>query len=266
LTVPKAFGYARVSTTQQAVSGLGLEAQEQHIKRYFDYALAPKGYLWGGLWVDPGISGGTPLLKRPSAQRMADGLEDGDAVIFAKLDRGFRDMVDLLLTLADWDVRKISSHFLDISVDSSTDIGKLVITIMGAVARWERSRISERLKDAFRVLREKGIWLGGAPYGWKRVKGQKHKLVPNEPARVVGRYLVSLHLKGWRAAQILQEAEDQGYRHWTGKRLTIESVPRIIRQELALLAREARGWTPAHGVPGRGEGDRGGWSSGKKGE
>lgn len=61
-----AFGYVRVSTEEQADSGLGLEAQRQRLRAYCEM----KGLHLANVFEDPGLSGGKPLGNRPAGSRL----------------------------------------------------------------------------------------------------------------------------------------------------------------------------------------------------
>ena len=86
-----AIGYVRVSSEEQADSGLGLEAQRQRIAAY----CAMKGLHLVEVFEDLGISGGKPLARRPAgSQLLAAAIKSKTPVIVAKLDRLFRSVAD----------------------------------------------------------------------------------------------------------------------------------------------------------------------------
>src|SRR6202035_2679908 len=84
-----AYGYIRVSSDEQADSGLGLEAQRQCIRAYCEL----KGLQLTTLFEDPAVSGGKPLSSRPAGSRLlADARRNRAVVIVAKFDRLFRSV------------------------------------------------------------------------------------------------------------------------------------------------------------------------------
>ena len=99
-----AFGYIRVSTEEQADSGLGLEAQRQRIRHYCEL----KGLKLGEIYEDPGLSGGKPLANRKAgAELLADARRTKPVVVVARLDRLFRSVADAAQTIVDFDKRGI---------------------------------------------------------------------------------------------------------------------------------------------------------------
>lgn len=154
----RAFGYARVSTSEQARTGYGLAAQKRAVTaeiRHRDWQLAD-------LILDEGESGKD--LDRPGIrllfQRLADG--EAQALVVHKLDRLTRSVLDLAELLA-WSVRcGVRLVIQDLGIDTGTANGRLVVTIMAGVAEWERDQISARTLDAASERRSQGKQMGRA--------------------------------------------------------------------------------------------------------
>jgi DNA invertase Pin-like site-specific DNA recombinase len=152
-------GYLRVSTEEQAHSGLGLDAQRETIQRYAD------AHGWKLIWyVDEGLS--AKSLDRPQLQAALNGLQvlpkrrDVDGIVVAKLDRLSRSVHDFsgLLKLAA--ARRWSVVAIDLGVDTSTPTGKLVANVMMSVAEWEREIIGERTSLAMQAAKRQGRHMG----------------------------------------------------------------------------------------------------------
>src|SRR5262249_10039513 len=156
-------------------SGLGLAAQMDIGKRYCEF----KKLDFQGFFADEAESSETPLEKRPGGQALSDRLERGDHVVFPKLDRGFRDTVDMLKTVEHWVDKGIVVHFCDLGIDTSSPAWLLLATVQSAFARAERDRIRERTSQALQALKRRGQrWGASAPSGFKWVpdlKGGKTK-------------------------------------------------------------------------------------------
>jgi putative DNA-invertase from lambdoid prophage Rac len=171
---PRVFGYVRVSTAEQANSGLSLDTQQQQITGY----AMMKGWTIAQFFVEAGVSGSVPLADRPEGQRLLSSLQPGDVVITAKLDRAFRSAADALGTLEQLKDDKIGLHMIDLGGDvTGNGISKLVFTILSAVAENERDRIRERVRDAKRHRVTQRLYNGGKrPLGFDVIDG---RLVPN---------------------------------------------------------------------------------------
>ncbi|WP_460802281.1 recombinase family protein [Microbacterium sp. GXF6406] len=152
-------GYLRVSTVEQASSGLGLAAQRDTIQRYAD------AHGWEVEWyVDAGIS--AKSLDRPQLTAALDRLaasrkrRDVDGLIVAKLDRLSRSVRDFAELLVLARARKWSLVAIDLGVDTGTPTGELVANVMMAVAQFERQVISERTKAAMQAAKRRGVTYG----------------------------------------------------------------------------------------------------------
>ncbi len=154
-------GYLRVSTEEQASSGLGLEAQRDTIQRYAD------GHGWDVLWYeDAGLSARS--LDRPQLQAALTRLHvipkrrDVDGIVVAKLDRLSRSVHDFSGILKLAAARKWAVVAIDLGVDTSTPTGKLVANVMMSVAEWEREVIGERTSNAMQAAKRQGRHMGRA--------------------------------------------------------------------------------------------------------
>jgi putative DNA-invertase from lambdoid prophage Rac len=170
----KVYGYCRVSTAEQANSGLSLDTQKQQVTGY----AMMKGWGITEFFVEAGVSGSVPLADRPEGQRLLAALQAGDVVITAKLDRAFRSAADALGTLEQLKEDKVALHMIDLGGDvTGNGISKLVFTILSAVAENERDRIRERVRDAKRHRAGQRLYNGGKrPFGFDVTDG---RLVPN---------------------------------------------------------------------------------------
>lgn len=151
-------GYLRVSTDEQAASGLGLEAQRAMVEA----ACAVKGWSVTEWAVDEGVSGSVAPGDRPALSRalaMLDGCE-ATALVAAKVDRLSRDLHDLTGLLRRAERDQWTLVLLDIGVDTSTPVGAMLVQILGSVAQWERSIIGQRTRDALQAKKARGDRLG----------------------------------------------------------------------------------------------------------
>lgn len=158
------FAYLRVSTARQAEDGMSIEVQEQQVEAY-----ANLHNLSVNRWLrDRGVSGSIPLAERYCGKVLFDEVQAGDVVIAAKLDRMFRNARDALNTLEVLKNKGVSLHFIDLGGDVCNGIGKLVFTILSAVAEQERTRIKERISEAKQQMRDDNRYQGGKiPFGYR---------------------------------------------------------------------------------------------------
>lgn len=152
-------GYTRVSTEEQASSGLGLEAQRDTITRYAE------AHGWDVVWYeDAGLS--AKSLDRPQLQAALARLHvppkrrDVDGIVVAKLDRLSRSVVDFAGVLELARARKWAMVAIDLGVDTSTPTGELVANVMMSVAQWERRVIGERTSAAMQAAKRQGRHMG----------------------------------------------------------------------------------------------------------
>ena len=83
-----------------------------------------------------------------------------DTVAVLRLDRAFRSVVDMHNVLAELEGRGIRFAAITQPIDTGTPVGKLLITVLGGVAEFERDMISERVKEGLARAKRQGIKLG----------------------------------------------------------------------------------------------------------
>ncbi len=148
--------YARVSTIG---NGQSPEMQLRELREYCER----RGWQIGGEYVDAGISGSKD--RRPQLDRMMAEAHKRrfDVVAVWKFDRFARSVSHLLRALDTFRVLGIEFVSLSESLDTATPAGRMVFTVLGAVAELERSLIAERVRAGLRNARAKGTRLGRPP-------------------------------------------------------------------------------------------------------
>lgn len=150
----KAAIYTRVSTTDQKVAMQTREIH-QYTKR--------RGWKIVSEYADEGVSGAK--ARRPELDRLMTDAHKRkfDCVVVWKFDRFARSVSHLLRALETFESLGISFVSLSESIDTSTPAGKMIFTVLGAVAELERSLIGERVKAGLRNARANGTRLGRKP-------------------------------------------------------------------------------------------------------
>ncbi|UUY79100.1 recombinase family protein [Staphylococcus saprophyticus] len=200
--------YTRVSTLEQANEGYSIEGQEQRLKAYC------KVHDWENyeFFVDAGQSASN--TDRAGLQNMLNRLDEFDLILVYKLDRltrSVRDLMGLLDTFEEKDVKFRSATEV---FDTTSAIGKLFITLVGAMAEWERSTITERTTQGRRVATEKGIYTTVPPFYYDKIEGT---LYPNDKKEIV-EYIVKRAKDGVSIRGITEELNNSIYDPPKGKR------------------------------------------------
>jgi DNA invertase Pin-like site-specific DNA recombinase len=148
--------YARVSTSN---TGQSPEMQVRELREYSKR----RGWKIVHEYIDEGVSGAKE--SRPQLNKLlADAhLRRFDAVVCWRFDRFARSVSHLLRALETFKALGVEFVSLSEQVDTSTPAGKLVFTVLGAVAELERSLIAERVRAGLRNARAKGKTLGRPP-------------------------------------------------------------------------------------------------------
>lgn len=161
----KVIGYVRVSTEEQANSGVSLDAQREKIQGYaklYDLELVD-------IVTDDGVSAKT--LNRPGMSRVLELLDSGEvtAVLVAKLDRLTRSLKDWQYLIETYFSEKGGCQLLSVSdsIDTRTAAGRLVLNILLSVYQWEREVISERTRESLRHKIRNGERVGAVKYGYR---------------------------------------------------------------------------------------------------
>ena len=167
----KVYTYKRVSTTMQ-IDGYSLDAQKSRIKAFADY----NDYEIVREYEDAGKSGKS-IEGRIQFNQMMDDIKSGkDGVSFVlvfKLSRFGRNAADVLSTLQVMQDFGVNLICVEDGIDSSKDAGKLMISVLSAVAEIERENIRVQTMEGRIQKAREGKWNGGfAPYGYQLVDGE----------------------------------------------------------------------------------------------
>lgn len=156
--------YPRVSTEMQ-VDGYSLEGQKNSLKRFADR----EEMEIVGIYEDAGKSGKS-IEGRPAFKKMLSDIKNGleiDYILVYKLSRFGRNAADILNSLEFVQSYGINLICIEEGIDSSQTSGKLLISVLSAVAEIERENIIEQTMNGRKEKARQGGWNGGfAPYGY----------------------------------------------------------------------------------------------------
>lgn len=138
------FGYARVSTSQQS-----LVIQINTLKN--------AGVKESRIFSDK-LSGNT--LDRDGLSLLRLKMEKDDVLLVTKLDRLGRDTADMIMLIKEFDQMGVSIRFLNDGISTEGSVGKMVVTILSAVAQAEKMRILERTNEGRIEAKRRGVKFG----------------------------------------------------------------------------------------------------------
>ena len=225
-----AIGYIRVSTDQQAEEGVSLDAQRERLEAYAkmqDLDLVE-------IIEDAGISGTVPLADRDGGAALIAALVDHQAphVVALKLDRLFRDAADALNQTRQWDKDKIALHLIDVggqSINTSSAMGRMFLTMMAGFAELERNLISERTAAALRHKKQKGEVYSALPLGYEDQDGQ---LVPIDEEMVIVSEIRAMRQDGLSLHKIANDLNGRGIVGKRGGRFYASTIRAILGNDL----------------------------------
>ena len=167
----KVYTYTRVSTAMQ-IDGYSLDAQKSRMKAFAEF----NDYEIAHEYEDAGKSGKSIEGRTQFNQMMEDIKTGKDGVSFVlvfKLSRFGRNAADVLSTLQVMQDFGVNLICVEDGIDSSKDAGKLMISVLSAVAEIERENIRVQTMEGRIQKAREGKWNGGfAPYGYKLVDGK----------------------------------------------------------------------------------------------
>jgi site-specific DNA recombinase len=214
--------WIRVSTEDQARG----ESPKNHEHRARMYAEL-KGWNVVELYDLSGVSGKT-VLDHPEAKRMLTDVASGriKALIFSKLARlarNVRELLDISDRFQQYNANLVS---LEESIDTSTPAGRLLFTVIGALAQWEREEISARVSASVPVRARQGKPTGGkGPFGYMWID---KKLVINPAEAPVVKEMFNTFLETRALLPTARIMNEKGYRTRNGAKFGKTTTKRIL--------------------------------------
>jgi len=193
--------YIRVSTDMQVDDGFSIEGQRTRLNSFAQ----SQDWVIFDEYVDDGYS--AKDLNRPGMQRLLNDMEEKlfDVVLVYKLDRLTRSVADLHGLLKTFDLYSVKFKSATEIFETTTAMGRFFITLVGAMAEWERGTISERVRFGVEQMIIEGKRPGGViPYGYTK----DEILIPEEAVLI--RMVRELYHKGKGYKTIAMELNSKG--------------------------------------------------------
>lgn len=225
-------GYVRLSTTDQSSS---IETQTNVIEGYARTRGVDKFGVQ--IYCDNGVSGATKLSFRPAGGQLLADMKPGDTVIASKLDRMFRSAVDAINMFDVFKARGVDLVLYDIGHEPvGAGVGKLLLTILAAVADMERVRIRERITEGLKLNKAKGRPIGNAGMGFRKVGVRREStLEVNEAEQRAAARMLDLFQQTrpqLSRRQIGRVMAEEGFLSRTGKPYSHETIGQVVARML----------------------------------
>jgi site-specific DNA recombinase len=174
--------YIRVSTEEQVKEGFSISAQRNKLEAY----CVSQGWDVIGFYVDEGIS--AKDMERPELKRMIKHIEQGviECVLVYRLDRLTRSVLDLYNLLDLFEKHSCKFKSSTEVYDTTTAMGRMFITIVAALAQWERENLGERVRMGMQEKARQGKWVSNIPpYGYELDRENETLAINDEEAKIV---------------------------------------------------------------------------------
>jgi DNA invertase Pin-like site-specific DNA recombinase len=202
--MPIVYAYGRASTGRQTITE---DAQRSVCEEYIKRALVPEGYTYGGWLYDSATSGTKPMFERDEGRKVWALVQPGDKIVWAKLDRAFRSVIDAAQTMQLLNRKEVSFNSLDLGLDTGSPIGRCVFTILTAFAELEVEFVRQRTREALRAKKSAGLPYGRCtPIGWRRIgKRTTAHFLPDLVERAQAEQITCLRAAGLSLDEVVQK-------------------------------------------------------------
>lgn len=218
--------YARVSSYQQKFN-YSIEEQIELCRE----RCRIMGWKVKYIFKDEAVSGAT--TERPMFQKMLERAEAGDfdVIVFWKLDRFCRSLVDLINIEKKLKECGVALHSVTEQIDTTTPVGRFNFRNLASAAELERDLIRERARMGMHALARKLLWPNKEPpFGYTKDKEGRLKIEERE-ARWV-RWIFKRYLEVKSLTQLAYELNKLGVKTRKGKKWSVPSVKNVIDNEI----------------------------------
>lgn len=219
--------WVRVSTSMQ-VEKEGHLHHEMRAKAF----VQSRNWKIGKIYRLKAMSGKS-IMDYPETKQMIHDIKTGaiSGLVFTKIARLARntgELIELAKLFQEYNADLVS---MDMSIDTSTPIGRHFFRQMASMAEWEREMIADRIAGSVAVRAELGRHIGGqAPFGFKYVD-KKLTIDPDEAP--IRKLMFELFLKHKRKKTVANILNEQGHRTRRGNKFTDSTVKRLLTDPVA---------------------------------
>jgi site-specific DNA recombinase len=245
--------YCRVSTDEQAKNKEGsIKSQVQRLKLKIEEKNRYENNKWGklvGIYKDEAYSGKN--TDRPQYQKLLDDVRRNkiDTVIVTELSRLSRSVTDFLNFVQELEDLGADFICLQYDFDTTSPAGKVFMTIIMALAQFERELTAERIKNNFHARALRGLLNGGTPIlGFDKHPTQSGSLVINKDEARIVKKMYQVFLESGQISEVLKYLKSKNIKNkaWTsktgnnygGKAFTHSTVYRLLTNPFYMGKRE----------------------------
>lgn len=214
--------YIRVSTEEQVAEGYSISAQREKLKAYC------KVQDWHDFkfYIDEGIS--AKDTNRSQLKQMIQHIEEGhiNTVLVYRLDRLTRSVVDLYKLLDVFEKYDCTFKSATEVYDTGSAIGRLFITLVAAMAQWERENLGERVRMGQIEKARQGQFSAAAPFGFRK---ENSKLVIHQEEKEILIDIINRVKRGATARQIAKYMNNTGHNPIRGYQWHIGTILSLLR-------------------------------------
>ena len=227
----RAIGYIRVSSEQQAKEGLSLEWQKAKIEVYCDFQNIT---LVDVVVEKEAVSGSVSLNKRVGGVKLLTAIKRTKPthIIAYSLSRLFRNAVDGLTHIRNWDKQDIGLCLLDVggqTINTRSAMGKMFMSMMLSFSELERNLTSERVRETHRHKKNKLEVYGSTPLGFDR---QDMNLIENKKEIKTVRKMFELRKSGFSYNKIAEYLNTRNIKGKTGSSFYSCGVRHILLNDI----------------------------------
>ncbi|MFP7199733.1 recombinase family protein [Lysinibacillus halotolerans] len=220
--------YVRVSTNEQAEEGYSIKAQIERLNAY----ATSQDWKVTKTYIDDGES--AKNLDRTNLKRLLDDvkLDLFDCVLVYRLDRFTRSVLDLYTLLNYLEEHNVKFKSATEVYDTTTAMGRLFITLVAALAQWERENLGERVRMGMSQKAMEGKWtVSTIPFGFD--KKDKDTIIVNETEAAVVRDIFNMYASGrYGATKIAKILNLRNIKTKSGATWTDTTIRYILRNKI----------------------------------